>query len=86
MATIAPSNRESKKEVVGRMQARDQNGAERWIEEVIPYSRTKDEQGNWSEWVQGPKQFWEGNIICVRRSETEFEPVMTEDVLTLVKP
>lgn len=85
MATIAPSNRESKKEVVGRMQARDQNGAERWIEEVIPYSRTKDEQGNWSEWVQGPKQFWADKIFCNRTSETEFTPIMTDDVLTLVK-
>ena len=76
--------RETRKEVVGRMKARDQDGKERWIEEVIPFARTQQADGSWGEWQQSPNQFWTENIFCNRTSDTEFVPIMTDDVLTLV--
>ena len=83
MATINIGRQETKRDVVARHKARDQNGQEKWIDEVVPFTRSLDASGNWTEWVEGPKQFWHGQIICVKRNETQFEPVMTDDVLTL---
>ena len=52
---------------------------------LLPSTRKLDGNGNWTDWVEGSRQFWHGQIICAKRSETEFEPVMTDDVLTLDK-
>ncbi|MES2785384.1 MAG: hypothetical protein V4684_07970 [Pseudomonadota bacterium] len=77
--------RETRREVVGTMKARARDGSERTIEECIPYVRTRGVGGEWSEWtVNGPNQFWSGGIFCNRLSETEFEPIMTEEKLTLI--
>ena len=76
---------ETKRDIVARHKARDQNGQEKWLDEVVPSTRTLDAGGNWTEWVTGPTQFWHGQTICARKSETVFEPVMTDDVLTLEK-
>ncbi|MRD48494.1 hypothetical protein [Caenimonas koreensis] len=83
MATLNIGNRETRREIVARHKAHDQNGVEQWIDEVVPSTRELDANGNWSAWTEGPRQFWHGKIICVKKSETEFEPVMTDDVLTL---
>jgi hypothetical protein len=82
---INPASQETKREVVGRVQARDQNGVERWMDEVIPYIRKRDDNGNWLEWVEQPRQFWEGKVYCLQTSETTFTPIMSDDVLTIVK-
>ena len=76
---------ETKRDIIARHKARDQNGDETWIDEIQPSTRKIDDNGNWTDWVEGSRQFWHGRIICVKRSETEFEPVMTDDVLTLDK-
>ena len=83
MVTINPGTPQTKRDIVARHKAHDQNGVEQWIDEVVPSTRKLDGNGNWGDWVEGPRQFWHGSIICVKKSETEFEPVMTEDVLTL---
>ena len=85
MVTINTGKQETKRDVVARHKAHDQNGVEQWLDEVVPHTRTLDANGNWSEWVEGARQFWLGKIICLKKSETEFEPVMTDDVLTLDK-
>ena len=76
-------NHEHKREVVGRLKARAKDGSERWIEECIPFSRTRTDDGNWSEWTEGPRQFWCDGVYCNRTSETEFVPLMTQDLLVL---
>jgi hypothetical protein len=77
--------RETRREVVGQLKARALDGSEKTIDECVPYVRTKGEDGNWSEWVAGPNQFWCDGIFCNKVSETEFEPIMTDEKLTLVK-
>ena len=83
MVTINTATSQTRRDIVARHKARDQNGVEQWIDEVVPFTRPSDGKGNFGEWVEGPRQFWHGKIICVKKSETEFEPVMTDDVLTL---
>ena len=74
---------ESRKEPVRRWKALDQAGKERVVEEVAAFRRTCDDQGNWSEWVQGSNEFWCDGGLCVKQGEREVVPIMSEDVLTL---
>ncbi|MES2633725.1 MAG: hypothetical protein V4669_12185 [Pseudomonadota bacterium] len=77
--------RENKREVINTMKARALDGSERTIEECIAYVRTRTVGGEWSEWaVNPPNQFWSNGIFCNRLSDTEFQPLMTEEKLTLI--
>ena len=74
---------ETRNEVVGRLKARAKDGSERWIEEVIPSTRTRNADGTWSEWTELPRQFLCDGQFCVRNSETEFAPLISDEILVV---
>ena len=76
-------SQEHKKEVVGRLKAHAKDGSERWIEETVVSSRTLGADGNWSAWTTPHTEFWCDGNVCIRQNETEFVPLMTEELLVL---
>lgn len=76
---------ENKREVVATLKARALDGSERTIEECRAFVRTREANGNWSEWtLTPPNQFWSDGIFCNRIGETEFVPLLTDEKLTLI--
>jgi hypothetical protein len=79
------NQRESRREIVDHLKARAKDGGERTIEEVKAFARVRGPDGNWGDWQEMPNhQFFCNGIFCNRISPTEFVPLMTEELLTLV--